>query len=146
MRTAGRREGLRGESMHMHMRGRARDGVSGPRPALLVAQEPLLPAWAAAPAAPPLLLSWPLTRAVPACSLQPLALSYGRPDATDEEVIAAAKMARLHDTVSTLPDGYNTLVRGRRRGARDVALVASSCCRAWLSSSGLAVAAGWAGR
>lgn len=30
------------------------------------------------------------------------ACRYGRPDATDEEVVAAAKQAKLHDTVLQL--------------------------------------------
>lgn len=34
-------------------------------------------------------------------------IRYGRLDATDEEVIAAAKAAHAHRFISTLPDGYN---------------------------------------
>jgi ATP-binding cassette subfamily B protein len=37
-------------------------------------------------------------------------ISYGRPDATDEEIIAAAKMAKCHDFISKLSEGYETLV------------------------------------
>lgn len=37
-------------------------------------------------------------------------IRYGRLDATDEEVIEAAKAARVHHFVSTLPDGYNMLL------------------------------------
>ncbi len=33
---------------------------------------------------------------------------YGRPDATDEEVVEAAKRANIHDYVMTLPNGYET--------------------------------------
>lgn len=33
---------------------------------------------------------------------------YGKPDATEEEIIAAAKRANIHDFIMTLPDGYNT--------------------------------------
>ena len=40
-------------------------------------------------------------------------IKYGRADATDEEVIAAAKMAQIDDFVKTLPDGYNTMVGER---------------------------------
>ncbi len=40
-------------------------------------------------------------------------IAYGRPDATDEEVIAAAKAARIHDFIMSLPDGYNTWVGER---------------------------------
>jgi ATP-binding cassette subfamily B protein len=35
-------------------------------------------------------------------------IRYGRPDATDEEVIAAAKAAQAHDFIRELPDGYDT--------------------------------------
>lgn len=38
-------------------------------------------------------------------------ITLGRPDATDEEVIAAAMKASIHDTIMRLPDGYNTRVR-----------------------------------
>ncbi|MDF2589295.1 MAG: lipid export ATP-binding/permease protein MsbA [Anaerocolumna sp.] len=34
-------------------------------------------------------------------------IRYGKSDATDEEVIAAAKAAHAHHFISTLPDGYN---------------------------------------
>ena len=36
-------------------------------------------------------------------------IAYGRPDATDEEVIAAAKAARAHGFIKRLPDGYDTV-------------------------------------
>ena len=42
-------------------------------------------------------------------------ISYGRPDATDEEIVAAAKAACAHDFIEALPDGYDTVVG--RRGA-----------------------------
>ena len=35
-------------------------------------------------------------------------IAMGRPDATDEEVIAAAKAAHAHSFIKRLPDGYNT--------------------------------------
>ena len=35
-------------------------------------------------------------------------IRYGRPDATDEEVIEAAKLANAHDFIMQLPDGYQT--------------------------------------
>ncbi len=34
----------------------------------------------------------------------------GKPDATDEEVIAAAKAAHAHSFIKRLPDGYNTVI------------------------------------
>lgn len=40
-------------------------------------------------------------------------ISYGRPDATDEEIIAAAKMAKCHDFISKLSEWYETLVGER---------------------------------
>jgi len=38
-------------------------------------------------------------------------IALGRPDATDEEVIEAAKKAYIHTTIMLLPDGYNARVR-----------------------------------
>ena len=35
-------------------------------------------------------------------------IRYGRPDATDEEVVAAAKLANAHTFIMGLPDGYHT--------------------------------------
>lgn len=39
-------------------------------------------------------------------------IRYGRLDATDEEVIAAAKLANADSFIRKLPDGYNTLLKG----------------------------------
>ncbi len=39
-------------------------------------------------------------------------IRYGRLDATDEEVIAAAKLANAHTFIKRLPDGYNTVLTG----------------------------------
>ncbi|MFD3448089.1 ABC transporter ATP-binding protein [Microbacteriaceae bacterium 4G12] len=38
---------------------------------------------------------------------------YGRPDATEEEIIAAAKAAYAHDFITGLSDGYHTIVGER---------------------------------
>lgn len=35
---------------------------------------------------------------------------FGKPDATDEEVVAAAQQAHIHDFIMTLDDGYQTAV------------------------------------
>jgi ATP-binding cassette subfamily B protein len=40
-------------------------------------------------------------------------ISYGRADATDEEIIEAAKSAQAHDFISKLKDGYNSHVEQR---------------------------------
>ncbi len=39
-------------------------------------------------------------------------IRYGKLDATDEEVIAAAKLANAHSFIRRLPDGYNTMLTG----------------------------------
>ena len=39
-------------------------------------------------------------------------IRYGRLDATDEECIAAAKLANAHDFITRLPEGYNTMLTG----------------------------------
>ncbi|MEK7639047.1 MAG: ABC transporter ATP-binding protein [Patescibacteria group bacterium] len=40
-------------------------------------------------------------------------IAYGKPDATDEEIIAVAKKAQAHDFISVLPEGYHTMVGER---------------------------------
>ena len=40
-------------------------------------------------------------------------LHYAKPDATDDEIVAAAKAAAIHDVVAGLPDGYDTVVGAR---------------------------------
>lgn len=37
-------------------------------------------------------------------------IAYGKPEASDEEIIAAAKKARVHKFIMSLPDGYETQV------------------------------------
>ncbi len=39
-------------------------------------------------------------------------IRYGRLTASDEEVIAAAKLANAHDFITRLPEGYNTVLEG----------------------------------
>ena len=43
-------------------------------------------------------------------------IRYGKLDATDEECIAAAKLANAHDFITRLPDGYNTELKGDGSG------------------------------
>lgn len=40
-------------------------------------------------------------------------IKYGRPEATDEEVVKAAQAAQIHDFIMSLPDGYETYVGER---------------------------------
>ena len=40
-------------------------------------------------------------------------ICYGRPDATDEEVMAAAVAAQAHEFISKLPDGYDSMIGQR---------------------------------
>jgi ATP-binding cassette subfamily B protein len=40
-------------------------------------------------------------------------LRFARPDATDEEIEDAARTARIHDLVASLPEGYDTIVGER---------------------------------
>ncbi|HEY7175776.1 MAG TPA: ABC transporter ATP-binding protein, partial [Micromonosporaceae bacterium] len=37
-------------------------------------------------------------------------IAYGRPDATEEQVVAAAKQAEAHEFIMELPDGYDTVI------------------------------------
>ena len=43
-------------------------------------------------------------------------IRYGRPEATDEEVIAAARLARADTFIERLPDGYQTVLGERGSG------------------------------
>ncbi|MEO7836163.1 MAG: ABC transporter ATP-binding protein [Acidimicrobiales bacterium] len=40
-------------------------------------------------------------------------LRYARPDATDEELVAVCRSARIYDLIASLPDGFDTLVGER---------------------------------
>ena len=40
-------------------------------------------------------------------------LRFARPDATDEEIEEAARAAQVHDTIASLPEGYDTIVGER---------------------------------
>ncbi len=43
-------------------------------------------------------------------------IRFGKPDATDEEVVRAAKLANAHDFILRLPNGYNTVLKGDGSG------------------------------
>ena len=55
-------------------------------------------------------------------------IKYGNPDATDEEVINAAKIANAHEFISALPDGYDTMLtqngNGLSQGQRQLLSIA----------------------
>jgi ATP-binding cassette subfamily B protein len=55
-------------------------------------------------------------------------LSYGRPDATDDQVREAARLAEAHTFIQALPDGYDTVIgeRGQTPG-RSCGTPRSSC-------------------
>jgi ATP-binding cassette subfamily B protein len=40
-------------------------------------------------------------------------LRFARPDASDTEVVQAARAARIHELIDSLPDGYDTIVGER---------------------------------
>jgi ATP-binding cassette subfamily B protein len=40
-------------------------------------------------------------------------LRFAKPEATDDEIVAAAKVAQIHDHLMSLPDGYDTVVGER---------------------------------
>jgi ATP-binding cassette subfamily B protein len=40
-------------------------------------------------------------------------IRYGRPEASEEEVVAAAKAAQAHDFIANLPNGYDTRIEER---------------------------------
>ncbi len=40
-------------------------------------------------------------------------IAYGRPDASEEEIEAAARLASIHDFIMSTPDGYDTVVGER---------------------------------
>lgn len=40
-------------------------------------------------------------------------IAYGRPDATDSEIIEAARLAEAHEFINELPDGYETFIGER---------------------------------
>ena len=59
-------------------------------------------------------------------------IRYGRLDATDEEVIAAAKVASAHSMICRLSDGYQTVLTGDganlSQGQRQLLNIARAAC------------------
>ena len=55
-------------------------------------------------------------------------IRFGKLDATDDEVIAAAKLANAHDFIMMMPDGYNTMIEtdgeGLSQGQRQLLSIA----------------------
>jgi ABC-type multidrug transport system fused ATPase/permease subunit len=60
-------------------------------------------------------------------------IAYGKLDATDDEVVAAARAANAHDFIMRLPDGYDTLVgeqgAGFSRAERQLIAIARAIIR-----------------
>ncbi len=58
---------------------------------------------------------------------------YSHPEATEEEIIAASKAAQIHDYISTLPNGYDTLIGERgvklSGGQKQRLSIARAICR-----------------
>jgi ATP-binding cassette subfamily B protein len=40
-------------------------------------------------------------------------IAFSKPDASNDDIVTAAKLARIHDFITTLPEGYNTVVGER---------------------------------
>ena len=59
-------------------------------------------------------------------------IRYGRPDATDEEVYNAAKIANAYDFITRLPEGFNTMLTGDganlSQGQRQLLSIARAAC------------------
>ncbi|MBO2456918.1 ABC transporter ATP-binding protein [Actinomadura violacea] len=66
-------------------------------------------------------------------------IAYGRDDATDEEVMAAAKAAYVDDFVRTLPDGYSTVIDGDASGISSGQRQLLTIARAFLADRGILI-------
>ena len=52
-------------------------------------------------------------------------IAYGKPDATREEIVAAARAAHAHEFILRLPHGYDSLVGERGQACRAASASAS---------------------
>ena len=66
-------------------------------------------------------------------------IRYGRPEATEAEVIEAARLARAHDFIERLPEGYNTVLGERGAGLSQGQRQLLSIARAALSDPKLLI-------
>ena len=66
-------------------------------------------------------------------------IRYGRPEASDAEVITAAKLARAHDFIEKLPEGYDTVLGERGAGLSQGQRQLLSIARAALSDPKLLI-------
>ena len=66
-------------------------------------------------------------------------IRYGRPEASEAEVIEAAKLARAHEFIERLPDGYNTVLGERGAGLSQGQRQLLSIARAALSEPKLLI-------
>ena len=59
-------------------------------------------------------------------------IAYGNPDATDEDIVAAAKLANADHFISLLPNGYDTVLTGAgaglSQGQRQLLSIARAAC------------------
>ena len=59
-------------------------------------------------------------------------IAYGRPDATEEEVIEAAKKAHAHSFIKRMPEGYDTIITegggNLSQGRNSYCVSPGSCC------------------
>jgi ABC-type multidrug transport system fused ATPase/permease subunit len=66
-------------------------------------------------------------------------IAYGRLDATDEEIEAAARAAYAGDFVATLPDGYATVLDGEASGLSSGQRQLLTIARAFLADPGILI-------
>ncbi|MCB0073948.1 MAG: ABC transporter ATP-binding protein [Caldilineaceae bacterium] len=66
-------------------------------------------------------------------------IRFGRPDASDDEVIAAAKLAKAHDFIERLPEGYETTLGERGGGLSQGQRQLLSIARAALANPNLLI-------